>query len=176
MHFRNLIVFIFVALAVFQADAQVEQGRKMVGGMLDLDLAFDDDDDAFVFSFTPRYGVFVVDRIALGGSLGINYNKIGEGNSVTDFSLGPFARLYILGGGDLQMFLDARASYLYSRQEIASRSDTEHGFQFLGGPGLSYFLTDDISLDITLAYNYRTFGEDASSSNLKLLAGFQIFL
>ncbi|MDX1685636.1 MAG: outer membrane beta-barrel protein [Saprospiraceae bacterium] len=176
MKLKQYFLASILLLAINTLNAQTEQGVKMVGGMLDLDLAFDDDDDAFVFALTPQLGIFVVDRIALGGDLGIEYFKRGDDNSTTSFSLGPFARLYVLGGGDLQMFIDARMSYLLNRSKVVDVSDTQHGFQFLGGPGLSYFLADNLALDFTLAYNYRTFGEDANSSNLKLLAGFQIFL
>lgn len=155
--------------------AQTEEGSRMIGGLLDLDLAFDNDDDAFQFIFTPRYGLFVRDGIAVGGQIGIAYEKFGDKNTDTDISLGPFGRIYLFGG-DLKMLIDAEMSYIYNRRKVSDVSDTSHGFQFFGGPGLSYFLSDNVSLDVVLGYNYRTFGEDAASSNLKLVAGFQIFL
>lgn len=174
---KKVFTLVFLALLTSgSVHAQIEQGSKMVGGLLSLDLAFDDDDDATQFSFSPRYGVFVVDRIALGGDLGIDYAKIGDETSATQLSIGPFARLYVLGSGDLKMLLDARASYIFSKIKDSDLVTKDHGFQFFGGPGLSYFLGDNVSLDIILGYNYRTFGEDAVSSNLKLVAGFQIFL
>jgi hypothetical protein len=169
-----LIIIVFIA-SYTDANSQTEEGSRMVGGSLDLDLAFDDDDDAFEFLFTPRYGIFVKNGLAVGGEIGIRYEKTGDDNTETDIAFGPFARWYILGGETLKMLLQAEAGYLYSRNKIGGSSATEHGFQFFGGPGMSYFISDNVSLDVILGYNYRTFGDDAVSSNLKLLAGFQIF-
>ena len=172
---RYLVVLLIVVFAIAESDAQIEQGTRMIGGSLDLDLAFDDDDDAFEFLFTPRYGLFVKNGLAVGGEIGIRYEKTGEEITETDLFLGPFSRWYLFGGETIKMLLQAEMGYLYSRNKIGGSSATEHGFQFFGGPGLSYFVTDNVSLDVILGYNYRTFGDDAVSSNLKLLAGFQIY-
>ena len=170
-----MLLALLMILSLNIANAQTESGAIMVGGLLDLDLAFDDDDDAFQFIFTPRYGKFIADGLAVGGQLGIVYEKFGDENTDTDITLGPFTRWYIFGG-DLRMLLDAQMSYIYNRRALPASSETNHGFQFFGGPGLSYFLSDNVAIDVILGYNYRTFGEEAASSNLKLVAGFQIFL
>lgn len=172
---KRLLITLVFACFCLASKAQVEKGTKLIGGALSLDLAFDDDDEADDFLLNPSYGVFIVDRIALGGNLRIAYDKKGE-TGQTDISLGPFARLYILGNAQLRMMIDARTGYLYSVSKVGDVSSTDHGFQFFGGPGLSYFLNDNVSLDAVLGYNYRTFGADANSSNLRLVAGLQIYL
>jgi len=148
----------------------------MISGVLDTDLSLDDDDDASLFMLEAGLSKFVLNRLALGGNIGIERVETGIG-SITDLTLGPVARWYILGGGSLQMFLQAEVDLIYQKVNPDIGDDSsDTGFGFFGAPGLSYFFTDNVSIDIQMGYNYRTFGKDVTSENIRLLAGFQIFL
>lgn len=171
---KNLYILFFLLMGTTLM-GQTEQGNWMLGGRLDTDLSLDDDDDATLFELRPSAGKFLLDNLAFGATLGVRYDEKGE-NSTTTFELSPFARWYILGGGDLRMFLQAEFGYLYQSSELQLASESSSGFGFFGGPGLSFFFSDQVSLDVQLGYNYRTFGENATSENIRLLAGFQIFL
>jgi hypothetical protein len=167
---RVLLAFALL-LGAWNISAQTDQGRWLVSGILDADLSLDDDDDATFFSLKPGVAKFVVDRLALGGNIGIDYREAGT-TSTTNVTIGPYARWYILGGGVVQMFLQAEANYIYQKTGDVS----DNGFEFFGAPGLSYFISDNVSVDVQMGYNYRTFGDEATSENIRLLAGFQIFL
>lgn len=171
---KNLYILFFLLMGTTLM-GQTEQGNWMLGGRLDTDLSLDDDDNATLFEVRASVGKFMFDGLALGGTLGIHYDEDGDVTRTT-FELSPFARWYILGGGDLRMFLQAELGYLYSSAELQMASKSSSGFGFFGGPGLSFFFSDQVSLDVQLGYNYRTFGDDATSENIRLLAGFQIFL
>lgn len=173
----RILLFSMALMCVSQiGHSQTEQGRWMISGVLDTDLSLDDDDDASFFLLEAGLSKFVLNRLALGGNVGIDRSETGLG-AVTNFTIGPVARWYILGGGNLQMFLQTEVDLIYQRvKPDFGDSSSDTGFGFFGAPGLSYFFTDNVSIDIQMGYNYRTFGEDATSENIRLLAGFQIFL
>ena len=77
---RVLLAFT-VMLSALNLNAQTDQGRWMVSGVLDADLSLDDDDDATIFSLKPGIAKFIVDRLAVGGNLGIDYNEAGSEKS-----------------------------------------------------------------------------------------------
>ena len=58
---RVLLAFT-VMLSALNLNAQTDQGRWMVSGVLDADLSLDDDDDATIFSLKPGIAKFVSDR------------------------------------------------------------------------------------------------------------------
>jgi opacity protein-like surface antigen len=165
---RFLTMLAIVSFFTVGALAQVQKGNAMVGGSA----GFQNGDNATTVSLSPKIGYFVIDRLAIGASLAVEFDKVGSDKS-TSFGLGPFARYYITDGTPLKVF--GEAAFGFSRTKFSGFDDTFKSNNFGLGIGASYFLSDDVAVDAVFGYNSFQV-EDSDRSNIfGLTIGVQAF-
>src|SRR5690606_30448274 len=79
------IAFTFVNVLV----AQTNKGDWMVGGAFNLNTSGNNT----VIALSPNAGTFIIDNLALGANIGLEYRKTGD-LKVTSFGIGPWLRYY----------------------------------------------------------------------------------
>ncbi|MDF2192914.1 hypothetical protein [Paraflavitalea sp. CAU 1676] len=178
---KKLITLLFIGAVVSQSSkAQIQAGNVMVGadiGKFNLSL---DEGGAFNMLINPKAAWFIKDGLALGGYLtvGLNTSK-GNGTGVT-YGVGALGRYYINDKqlndliGHSRFFVEGNVGI---EGDNPATGDNTNGLGLGVGPGWAYFITPNIGLEALLKYQGIVgFGSKATSSNLVLSVGFQIFL
>jgi opacity protein-like surface antigen len=167
-------LFFFLLLVSIQATAQLEKGNLLIGGTAGFNIQFEDGDNVFNLELTPNVAKLISDNLALGGGLGVAYQKIGDFSS-TALTILPWGRFYIPTGGESPVFfLDAKAGLALASFKFDDEDESESAFAYSVGPGMAFFITDNVSIDAILAYT--RIGGDFDSSALGLNIGLQVFL
>ena len=171
---KKLLFGILFLCIVQLSFAQTSKGTKLLGIDGNMGLNFiDNNDDQFFLSLNPSYGVFVEDKFAIGGELGLEYQKLGASSS-TAFSLLPFGRYYFGETGSYQFFAEAAIGLYLQGQQNNFGSDNETALRFQVGPGAAFFLSDKVSIDLQLSYD--RIGGNFDFSRMVLFFGFQVYL
>ncbi len=176
----GLLPFLLLALSINPTQAQTQKGNIMVGMQVaNIGGTFQNGSNSFALSLTPSAAYFVKNNLALGGMIDLGLQSE---NSSTSFSygIGPWARYYFEGPKKMRFsphasfFLDGFVGF----QGISHQhGGSTNGIGIKVGPGLSYFLTSNISLDAAINYNLVLgFGNATTVNKLGLNIGFQIFL
>lgn len=179
----SLVVAVIAAVFVFSSDmnAQIQKGNVMVGtsiGNLNWGIK---SKSTTSFKLNPKAGWFIQDGLVIGveGLLGLTH--IGGGGANTfEYGIGGFGRYYITDEkievlNRTKFFVEANAGIQGQNQNKGGADTNGLGFGF--GPGIAYFITDNIGLETSLKYNGVVgFGSEAYQNNLILNIGFQIYL
>ena len=176
---RFTLAVVLAGLFYMGAQAQLQRGSVLIGGDLaGFDLGLNEG-SSFTMTLTPKVAWFIRDNLALGAyvDFGLATAK-GAGTSV-NYGIGPLARYYFPSSEvnvarSVRFLLEANGGI----QGINTANGSSTNGLGLGfGPGLAYFVTDNIALESLLKYNGVVgFGNDPTSSRLQLGLGFQIYL
>lgn len=174
--FTMAVCFLMISAT---ANAQLQKGNVLIGGNLaGFDLGLNEG-GVFNMSLTPKLAWFVKDNVALGGyvDLGLATAK-GAGTNVS-YGVGGLGRYYfptsdVNVARSMRFLVEANAG-LQGVNTSGGSSTNGIGLGF--GPGLTYFVTQNVALESLLKYNgILGFGSSATSSRLQLNLGFQIYL
>ncbi len=173
-------LFLVAAMAVAApaANAQIQKGNLMVGANLaDIGLGFQSGGNTFSLSLSPKLGYFIEDNVVIGGLVDIGLNA-GSGSTIFNYGIGAFGRYYI---GDKQAVLLKHSRFFLEANVgisgINSNNATTNGLGLGFGPGVAYFITENIGLEALLKYNNTIgFGNSIVAHRLSLNVGFQIYL
>src|SRR5690348_13806033 len=96
---KSIFVMVLSLAMANLVEAQTTSGNMMLGGTLDLSSTKYENSatNSSSIYFSPSFGYFVADNLAVGASITIGNNTSGTGNAKTVFSsfgVGPFARYY----------------------------------------------------------------------------------
>ena len=159
-------------------NAQLYKGDWMVGGQLALSTG----KNLTNINVAPSAGLFIIDRLAVGAKVEFDYTKVKD-DKLTTTNIGPFARYYFskkdvrvasektntqgFFKSSIRPFAEASVGFTNSKQDgEASVSATD----FFIGPGLSYFFSQQVTLDALIGYH------SAGSGGVGFKVGFQVFL
>lgn len=170
-------------LQMNNAQAQLQKGNIMVGADLaGMTVDFQKDNTVFNMSITPKIGFFIQDNIAIGGEIGLGLTT-GDGFTTFTYSIGPFGRYYLSDKRtqllkQSRFFLEGNAGFRGQNTDVRGGSNTSTNGLGIGfGPGLAYFITQNIGLEALLKYNLTVgFGNSTTNSQLGFGLGFQIYL
>lgn len=164
------------------AMAQTQQGSVLAGADLaSLGLNFQEGNTQFSFSLTPKAAWFVRNNKAIGPQiiLGLNTQK---GATAINYGVGIFGRNYF-GAASTNLskttkwFLEANLGFAgtnLSGDDVEKTST--NGLGIGAGPGLAYFLNQNIALEALAKYNLTVgFGSSTTTNNISLGLGFNIY-
>lgn len=156
------VTFLFAlmsALVITSANAQTSQGNMMVGGTLSFSNTSQEgssDAGSSSTTFSPSFGYFVIDNLAVGANIGFTSGTTDTGATKTEantFSFGPFARYYKFTSNDKFAFFGQASLTLSSTKtettppgnEVKNGSTT-----FAISPGFAYFFNEHWALDFSI--------------------------
>jgi opacity protein-like surface antigen len=152
---------------MFNAIAQTEQGKWLIGGNARLNLSltkttipndqyFGESSENLNLNFSPKVGYFLHKKLLWGIEIPLTYETIENygyfGGKLKTFSIAgaPFARIYV-ASGKVNPFLSLQIGVGKSKTKGALESTSDLFLYQLGG-GLSAFLTQSIAIDLDLGY------------------------
>lgn len=162
--------------------AQTEKGNYLIGGTIgSIGGTFQGGGSEFNFNLSPKAAWFVQDRLAIGGQVGLGLRSIKDGGTTVSYSIGPLARYYFTKSevGELvkktTFFAEANAGL--GGRNVSSGGGSTNGFEAGIGPGLAYFVTENVALEALAKLNLTTgFGSSAAAFSPMIGVGFQIYL
>jgi hypothetical protein len=181
---KNLVFISLIILLFDSAQAQVERGRYLIGGNVDISSAYQGKNSGFNMALAPSFGVFVVRGFAIGGrySFGISSSRNYDANkkeytTVTTFSsgIGPFVRYYI-GKKPLKGLISANVSYLTSTTLRKTSVSGTNGFSAMGLVGMGYFFNPHLSLDFGLYVSGSSFVKQLPVTRIGFSVGLFAYL
>jgi len=141
-----IILSILISCSCF---AQTQKGSKMLGGSGSVNFK-----EAFSLSLSPNLGYFIIEDLALGSGVSLNYSNFKEIEFQT-FGGGvePFIRYYFGKPAPIRVFAQANGSvYLLTIKNKAEVS-THNRNAFGGSLGIAYFISQQIGVEARLTYN-----------------------
>ncbi|MEA9415217.1 MULTISPECIES: outer membrane beta-barrel protein [unclassified Flavobacterium] len=146
---------------------QFEKGNMFIEGSIKINTG----GQADFYGFSPKFGYFLDDKIAIGAKLNYSDNKIKTPESKTTvFGIGAFARYYFLqlDSKRFKAYGEAGLGYGRNRVETPLIDDTSNSITADINVGLNYFVTRNIAVTFTLAnvLSYNSVSpENGPSSN-----------
>jgi hypothetical protein len=146
----------------------------------------DESEDKFsAFNLAPTVGIMATDKVMVGLSAGIYSIKFGDDDDdekLTITSLSPFIRAYLKKEGKALPYLEARAGV--NAIKFGDDDEDKESAPFFGGKlGGAIFLSEKVSLDLFVDYNFSKDEEKdngttttTSQSVFGLGLGFSVFL
>lgn len=185
--YLRVIAVLIITAGAMTVSAQTQKNWYLIGGNLShLNVEFQKKNTNFSFDLTPRVAWFIQDNLAVGVSVlaGISTTKTNSTTSTsTRYGIGPIARYYITGSAlesvkKTRWFADLNVGIAGSNTKITGATSTNtNGVAFGIGPGLAYFINQNIALEALAKYNLTAgFGNSTTANNLSLEIGFQIHL
>lgn len=159
------------------AQQALDPGSLMIGGNAGFSLEFDKDSDnsSLFVGLNPNAASFIMENLAIGGSLNLSYSRFGE-FSFTQLGVTPLVRYYFPVGPAAAVFGDARVGIQLTQQKERtfgqSESTTATNYQI--GGGVAIFLDENLSLDISI--NYVNSSLEFIDPEIILGIGIQAFL
>lgn len=173
----TLLVVLLGTASISQA--QLQRGNVLIGGDLaGFDLGLNEG-SSFAMSLTPKAAWFVRDNVALGGYVDFGLQTAKDAGVNANYGVGALGRYYFSKANvdvarGTRFFAEANAGF---QGVNTSGGNSTNGLGLGIGPGLAYFLNQNIALEGLLKYNGIVgFGSSATSSRLQLNLGFQIYL
>ncbi|MBS7256187.1 outer membrane beta-barrel protein [Flavobacterium branchiicola] len=150
---------------------QFEKGDMFVEGALSVSTASDQNH----FGFTPKFGYFLTDKLAVGADLGYSHTKIKSTDQKESvFGIGVLARYYFLQLDSKRFKAYSEAGLGYGRNTTKSAviDDTNNSVKANISVGLNYFITKNIAATFVLAdvlsYNNVSAGDQPSTDTFNL--------
>jgi len=172
------LAILAVCSVFFSATAQIQQGNLMVGAdIADLSLGLNEG-SSFDFRLNPKAAFFVRSGIAIGAYLTFGLLSDDDGTDI-DYGIGALGRYYIHDPNtevinNSRFFAEATVGI---EGNNPSSGENTNGLGLSIGPGWTYFVTPNIGVEALLKYRgIIGFRERATTSNLNLEIGFQIYL
>lgn len=165
-------------LIAIGANAQMEKGSMLIGGTGRFSADKSDQDEAFFkqnfkqtqYAVDPKFGIFVMDRLAAGLTVSIQHlkqdqyvysiNPLYESmtnteNKTSQFAIGPFLRYYLLPA-EQKINLFSEVGWTYGQEK--TRMETGQALSPTFGSGGSPSFSTSVS---TAKYNVNTFSLSA---------------
>ena len=176
--YRFAISFIFL-MCFFTAQSQLKKGNVMLGAdIANVDLSLNTGSN-FSALLNPKAARFMQDNFAFGGYINFRLSTAkGHGTNV-GYGIGPLARYYVNDPnmspvGHARFFVEANAGIEGSKPAVGNSTN---GLGLGVGPGLAYFMTQNIGLEALLKYQgIIGFGSSVTTSDLTMAFGLQIYL
>lgn len=179
-----LAILIATAALGITAKAQIQQGYYLIGGNLsNFNIGFSDG-TPFNLNITPKVAWFKNNNLAIGGFVDVGLSTAKGAGTTFNYGVGPLARYYFGSTAVNTTTTSARRSSRFFLEGTVgiqgvntSGGSSTNGLGIGIGPGLAYFINQNIALEGLLKYNKTFgFGNDGGASILGFGLGFQIYL
>ncbi|HYF30302.1 MAG TPA: outer membrane beta-barrel protein [Chitinophagaceae bacterium] len=167
---KKMYAFLLMVFTVYNVAAQTEHGNWLIGGSFVLNT----NDNSTTIGLNPTAGYFVMNNLAVGGTVILNYTKFGNSRSTT-FGAGPLVRYYF-GQTNIKPFVHGEFGLISEKTKVGANSNTENGINFLLGPGLAGFLNENVALEALAGYSYTKLKDFDGDGGFAFRVGFQVYL
>jgi hypothetical protein len=174
---KKTVLTILALSLLSPAFAQFTKGRMLAGGSIGFSSINDKSSTGSTtstvgtttsFTFSPNFGYFIIDRVAVGGNMAYTTSKDNGNNGTSDkassFVLSPLARYYL----DHRIFVQGTFGFGSGKDVSTSptlSSTTRYGIgQWSLGVGYAYFLNDHVAIEPIIKYQSQAEKADISGN------------
>ena len=173
---KTIKLFIAITLLSFvTSNAQITKGNWMVGGSGSFYSTQLKDENlnskGIGLELRPNFGYFIKDKLSIGITPLLAYNKPDNGSSVTSYGVGPYVRYYLLNT-EKRINILTHVGYAYYSSSNSNNKST--ALDFKAGPVI--YFNSSVALEMTLNYNVNKSSPSTTYNILSLGLGFQIHL
>ena len=165
---KILIALSFLPLGLISnnSSGQISSGTVLVGGSVGGSISSGSsatNKQEFkntTFSFSPTAGFFIANNLAVGLNSGVYWQKQKTQSEITSkyssYNFGPFVRYYKFLGEKTALFGNATVGFAKSNSKLRNNDnefvtvEKTNNFGASITPGLTYFATSKVGLEITL--------------------------
>lgn len=169
-------------LAGFVSSAQTQKGYYLIGGNIgNIGGTFQGGSSSFNFNLSPKVAWFVKDRLAIGGQVDLGVGSAKNAGTQFTYSVGPMARYYFTKN-EVGEFVKHTTIFAEANVGIGGTNNSKskvstNGFNAGVGPGLAYFVTENVALEALAKLNLTTgFGNSTMALSPSVGVGFQVYL
>ncbi|MBW6537704.1 MAG: outer membrane beta-barrel protein [Mariniphaga sp.] len=169
---KSIVTLALLIVLFSTVTAQTEKGKFLLGGSSNFTATFlksqtetenyeSDPVSASTIEFSPQFGYFVVNGLAIGLDVPISFSTEkddGDKFKTSTWLVGPFVRSY-LGGQNVKPFLQASIGFGKSKYdsnyEYIHYPDDITKFDLFGyeaGGGISMFINQHVAFDVAVGY------------------------
>jgi opacity protein-like surface antigen len=186
---KKIILSVAAVLAFGAANAQDSNGGGFTKGSMFISGSVGYQSDKIgdasgnQFTFSPAFGYFITEDMALGGRLSVMTGEsIENGDKSSEFGLEVFGRKYWTASSQFSLFGELAVGFGSGKiEDVVGNEDKYNAFGVNAGIGVNYFISSNWSLEAkwaALGYNsykvdgaddaYNTFGLGADLTNITL--------
>ncbi|MGB8194436.1 MAG: outer membrane beta-barrel protein [Chitinophagaceae bacterium] len=168
---KKIYVYVLAMCLSAGVMAQTDQGNWLVGGNFNLNTA----NNSTSIGLNPTAGYFIINNLAIGGTIALQYEKFGENKSTT-FGIGPLARYYF-GKTNIKPFLNGELTFISEKFKFPLGTNTENGLNYFLGLGIAAFLNENVALEGIAGYNHTKINDAGDGDGgFAFRVGFQVYL
>ncbi|GAB5526860.1 MAG: hypothetical protein Roseis2KO_47320 [Roseivirga sp.] len=180
---RKTLLLTSLFLLFNSAFSQIEKGAIQAGGSVRIN--YEDNQNSREnsgFGFFPRAAYFINDQLSLGARFSVEYARATNGTSVEKgrwFGYGIYARLHKPASEKLFFFMQSSASLQSgtSEREDPAQKFSSNRLNISITPGLTYFMTQKLGMELTFgSIYYRRSEDDYSGPSTRNAVGFDLGL
>ena len=169
---KSFIVLFALTIGVTCAHAQTSSGNMMVGGGLtfsSVSYQGGSANDGNRVSFSPGFGYFINDNLAVGSTLVLTSERSGTGSNKTistSFELGPFARYYIFTSNErFGFFGQAQLTFGTGKTDPPTGDVTRrNSLEVALSPGAAYFFNEHWAVEFAIrGFAFRSVNPDGDN-------------
>ncbi len=186
---KRVLVCLVICTSCLSGYTQIESDDLLIGGNISLSQTNRESTKFFGFSFNPYIAYFVLDKLAIGSGMGINYYKNKykptqapeSTSSNIQLSINPGLRFYPGQYGALAPFVEFYTKFSSSVNKSTSflgpdQSRTSQDLRLGLGGGLAYFLTSSVAIDSRLVVERHSSKDFKSYYSTLFTMGLQVHL
>jgi len=155
---KSFILLFALVIVSNWVKAQTSAGSMMVGGGIEFRSVSREGgslNDGSSFTFSPSFGYFITDNLAVGTSLTLGSERTGTGDAktvTTSFGVGPFVRYYKFTSNEsLAIFGQAGISIGSGKTDPAFGGVSRNNFlAFSVFPGAAYFFNEHWAAELSI--------------------------
>ena len=149
------LVIILLLTGMIPAFAQVASGNKFISGTVNLSILGGGGNTQTAITFSPTFGYFIDDHLAVGGSLGVISQLTERSDADLTLYLSPFVRWYFpIVDDKFYFFADGSIAFSYGNSAVGlgdfRSSEDAFSISLAVSPGFAYFPAERWGLDFTL--------------------------
>lgn len=173
------IVFLMIALHALNGFSQVEKGRYLIGGSVDISHLTQGETRNFNMALSPQFGVFVVKGFAIGGRylFGVASRRVFNEKkqqymplTVFTTAVGPELSYYP-GKKALKGAISAYGNYTVYTRLYNGDVNNKNGFAVGGFLGMAYFFNEHVMLRSGMYVNASGYEGDFPATRIGFSVG-----
>lgn len=166
---KTISLVAVLVLATVSLNAQTEKGYMIVGTDFS-SLSFNK--AGFSFGVNPSIGWFLADNFALGGTLGLQYDKPKDEDGTFMYGILPTARYYFAGSMKNKIYGQVRTGI----EGYSVNGNSSTAWQAGAQLGYNHFINKSVALELAADYTYRKHKDVDGMGTFDINFGLQIFL
>ncbi len=179
---KKVFLVSVLCLAGIVSNTQTQKGCYLIGGNIgNIGGTFQGGSSSFNFNLSPKAAWFVKDRLAVGAQVELGVGTAKNAGTQFSYNIGPLVRYYFTKS-EVGEFVKHTTVFAEANVGIGGTNNSKNkvstnGFNAGLGPGLAYFVTENVALEASAKLNLTAgLGNSTMALSPSIGVGFQVYL